>query len=263
MTEQTENATRLARPLIRLAKLVGVATSYVGMSHDYHEIEDDVLVAVLKALGIDASNDEAINQSITSIKSERETRVVAPTVLHIVGKESKVEVHGGMFDVPEASITLENGKQFTGKISHEGGEKIAHEINGSFFFMSYLVLPADLPEGYHTLKVTVGSETETATVIRAPEKIELLDDMKNGSLLHPFQGILGRGRLRRSEDHDGRGQKEDRLRLHAYQPDARRGAGASADAIAVSADFPPFHQFQLHPSGVHAGISHAVPREQG
>ena len=28
MTEQTENATRLARPLIRLAKLVGVATSY-------------------------------------------------------------------------------------------------------------------------------------------------------------------------------------------------------------------------------------------
>ena len=121
MTEQTENATRLARPLIRLAKLVGVATSYVGMSHDYHEIEDDVLVAVLKALGIDASNDEAINQSITSIKSERETRVVAPTVLHIVGKESKVAVHGGMFDVPEASITLENGKQFTGKISHEGG----------------------------------------------------------------------------------------------------------------------------------------------
>ena len=182
MTEQTENATRLARPLIRLAKLVGVATSYVGMSHDYHEIEDDVLVAVLKALGIDASNDEAINQSITSIKSERETRVVAPTVLHIVGKESKVAVHGGMFDVPEASITLENGKQFTGKISHEGGEKIAHEIDGSFFFTSYLVLPADLPEGYHTLEVTVGSETETATVISAPEKIELLDDMKNGSL---------------------------------------------------------------------------------
>lgn len=93
-----------------------------------------------------------------------------------------MEVHGGMFDVPEASITLENGKQFTGKISHEGGEKIAHEIDGSFFFTSYLVLPADLPEGYHTLEVTVGSETETATVISAPEKIELLDDMKNGSL---------------------------------------------------------------------------------
>ena len=46
MTEQTENATRLARPLIRLAKLVGVATSYVGMSHDYHEIEDLSLIHI-------------------------------------------------------------------------------------------------------------------------------------------------------------------------------------------------------------------------
>ena len=47
---------------------------------------------------------------------------------------------------------------------------------------SYLVLPADLPEGYHTLEVTVGGKTEIATVISAPEKIELLDDMKEGSL---------------------------------------------------------------------------------
>ena len=104
MTEQTENATRLARPIIRLAKLVGIATSYVGMSRDYHEIEDDVLVAVLKALGIDASNDGAIEQSITTIQRERDTRIVPPTVLHVVGKESKVEVHGGALDVPEASI---------------------------------------------------------------------------------------------------------------------------------------------------------------
>ncbi|MBY8967912.1 hypothetical protein KHP57_19695, partial [Algiphilus sp. NNCM1] len=102
MTEQTENATRLARPIIRLAKLVGIATSYVGMSRDYHEIEDDVLVAVLKALGIDASNDGAIEQSITTIQRERDTRIVPPTVLHVVGKESKVEVHGGALDVPEA-----------------------------------------------------------------------------------------------------------------------------------------------------------------
>ena len=123
MTEQTENATRLARPLIRLAKLVGVATSYVGMSHDYHEIEDDVLVAVLKALGIDASNDEAINQSITSIKSERETRVVAPTVLHIVGQGKQ---GGGARRHVRCAGSLHhagNGKQFTGKISHEAVRK--------------------------------------------------------------------------------------------------------------------------------------------
>ena len=52
MSEITESEERLARPLIRLAKLVGVGTSYLGMSHDYHEIDDDVLIEVLAALGI-------------------------------------------------------------------------------------------------------------------------------------------------------------------------------------------------------------------
>ena len=47
MSEITESEERLARPLIRLAKLVGVGTSYLGMSHDYHEIDDDVLIEVL------------------------------------------------------------------------------------------------------------------------------------------------------------------------------------------------------------------------
>lgn len=182
MTEQTENATRLARPIIRLAKLVGIATSYVGMSRDYHEIEDDVLVAVLKALGIDASNDGAIEQSITTIQRERDTRIVPPTVLHVVSKESKVEVHGGALDVPEASIMLEDGGAYAGKIELEGGSDTVVEVDGGFVCTSYLVLPADLPEGYHTLEVTVGGKTEIATVISAPEKIELLDDMKEGSL---------------------------------------------------------------------------------
>lgn len=182
MTEQTENATRLARPIIRLAKLVGIATSYVGMSRDYHEIEDDVLVAVLKALGIDASNDGAIEQSITTIQRERDTHIVPPTVLHVVGKESKVEVHGGVLDVPEASIMLEDGGAYASKIELEGGSDTVVEVDGGFVCTSYLVLPADLPEGYHTLEVTVGGKTEIATVISAPEKIELLDDMKEGSL---------------------------------------------------------------------------------
>ena len=59
MSEITESEERLARPLIRLAKLVGVGTSYLGMSHDYHEIDDDVLIEVLAALGIDASSESA------------------------------------------------------------------------------------------------------------------------------------------------------------------------------------------------------------
>ena len=74
MSEITESEERLARPLIRLAKLVGVGTSYLGMSHDYHEIDDDVLIEVLAALGIDASSESAQLIAIRRILNERYAR---------------------------------------------------------------------------------------------------------------------------------------------------------------------------------------------
>ena len=103
MSEITESEERLARPLIRLAKLVGVGTSYLGMSHDYHEIDDDVLIEVLAALGIDASSESAQLIAIRRILNERYARLVAPTVLHIAGSEDRVLVNTGILDVPSAS----------------------------------------------------------------------------------------------------------------------------------------------------------------
>lgn len=183
MSERTESEERLARPLIQLAKLAGIATSYVGMSRDYHEIKDDVLVAVLGALGIDASSDAAIRQSTKQILNERYGRLVAPTVLHNVGSESHVLVNVGATDVPSATITLENGEPYGGVILPDAGDgSIAHTVDDRFVVTASVVIPADLPEGYHTLHVTVGDRTEDATLISAPAKVELLDEMKHGHL---------------------------------------------------------------------------------
>ena len=62
-TQQTESAERIARPLIQLAKLNGISTSYIDQLGTYVEIRDEVLVSVLAALGVDASSDEAIAAS--------------------------------------------------------------------------------------------------------------------------------------------------------------------------------------------------------
>ena len=66
-----------------------------------------------------------------------------------------------MFDVPKPHHA---GKRqaIHGQNSHEGGEKIAHEINGSFFFMSYLSCPPICPKAITPSRSSVGSETETA-----------------------------------------------------------------------------------------------------
>ena len=206
MSEYQESRERLARPLIRLAKAVGVATSYVGMSSDYHEIADDVLVAVLRSLGIDASNEMAIETSLKALLDSEHRRLVAPTVLHIEGADSKVLVHTGVFDIPSASITLEDGSEYQGELVPDSGDgSVAYWLDDSFVTTASIVIPADLPIGYHTLHVHVGDRTEDATLISAPRRIELLTAMND----HRLWGWMAQLYSIRSHDSWGVGDFAD------------------------------------------------------
>lgn len=183
MTEKIENEERLARPLVRLAKLVGIGTSYIGQSNDYHEIDDDVLVAVLAALGVDASNDEAVETSIRTVLDERHRRLVPPTVLHAVGVQDSVLVNTGIMEVPSASITLENGQEYHGELTVGAGDgSPSYMLDGKFLANASIQLPADLPAGYHTLHITVDGRSEDAILISAPERISLLEAMEDQQL---------------------------------------------------------------------------------
>lgn len=220
MSEITESEERLARPLIRLAKLVGVGTSYVGMSHDYHEIDDDVLIEVLAALGIDASSENAQLIAIRRILNERYSRLVAPTVLHIAGSEDRVLVNTGILDVPSASITLENGEPYQGTVEVGPGDgSQAYDLDGTFISNAAVVIPADLPIGYHTLHVKVADRVQDATLISAPDRVDLLDPMKGGSLW----GWMAQLYSIRSSNSWGVGDYED---LKTMLVDAKQKTGA-------------------------------------
>lgn len=220
MTDQKESEERLARPLIRLAKLVGIGTSYVGQSNDYHEIDDDVLVAVLAALGVDASSDDAIEASMNGILRQRRSRLVAPTVLHTAGREDRISVNTPILTVPTATITLENGEPYQGTIVADGdGSRRAHLVDGVFIAPASLVIPADVPVGYHTLHVTVDGRTEDATLISAPERVELPDALRGGQLW----GWMAQLYSIRSADSWGVGDFED-LKTLLVQAKRRTGA---------------------------------------
>ena len=183
MSENTESKERLARPLIRLAKLVGIGTSYVGMSHDYHEIDDDVLIEILSALGIEARNDDRQKEAIHRILKERHSRLVAPTVLHTVGEEDRLLVNTGIMEIPSASIILENGESYEGTIGVGPGDgSPAFDLDGNFVSTASLIIPADVPVGYHTLHVKVGNRSQDATLISAPSQVPLIYPMKDCSL---------------------------------------------------------------------------------
>lgn len=220
MTDHVESEERLNRSLIRLAKKAGVATSYFGLSGDWHEIADDVLIAVLDALGVDAVNDYAIEQSLEAFTRKERERLVAPTILHIAGQESTVRINTSILDVPIMSITLEDGSQYQGKVEPTGTtDGQAFVLGDKFIAPSLMRIPADLPKGYHTLHVTVGDRQEDATLISVPSRVPLPEPLEKSR----WFGWMAQLYSIRSEQSWGVGDYAD---LKQLLVDAKKRTGA-------------------------------------
>ena len=163
-TQQTESAERIARPLIQLAKLNGISTSYIDQLGTYVEIRDEVLVSVLAALGVDASSDEAIATSYKLTKQRIADTLVEPTIVKFIGKESTTPIRAKGHDVT-LRLLLEDGTQYEGNLCMY----LTPQTDGSLTF----TLPDDIPAGYHTLRVNAGPLHGEARLICAPARVPL------------------------------------------------------------------------------------------
>ena len=163
-TQQTESAERIARPLIQLAKLNGISTSYIDQLGTYVEIRDEVLVSVLAALGVDASSDEAIAASYELTKQRIADTLVEPTIVKFIGKEATTPIRAKGHDVT-LRLLLEDGTRYEGNLCMY----LAPQTDGSLT----LTLPDDIPAGYHTLRVNAGPLHGEARLIRAPARVPL------------------------------------------------------------------------------------------
>ena len=172
MNNKNEESTQQTSPLRRLAELMGVRSKFVGSDGVEHQIADNVLVKVLRSLCVDASTDKAIEESMQKILLERHTRLVAPTVLHTVGKEDTVIINTGILEYPTATLILEDGEQYQGDLQISPcKDDVAFPVNGTFVASSLLTIPADVPMGYHTLRISVADRVEAVsyTHLRAHE----------------------------------------------------------------------------------------------
>ena len=124
-TQQTESAERIARPLIQLAKLNGISTSYIDQLGTYVEIRDEVLVSVLAALGVDASSDEAITASYAATQQRIADTLVEPTVVKFIGKEAVTPIRAKGNDVA-LKLTLEDGTEYAGDLTGRYSRRLPH-----------------------------------------------------------------------------------------------------------------------------------------
>lgn len=176
--QREESPARLKRPLIRLAKACGVSTSYIDQLGAYVEIRDEVLVAVLASLGVDASNPAAISKSLLETECRQREQLVPPTVLAITGRANNVPLRCSADALVALTLALEDGTAYAGDLR----ANLRVHKDADFGEQLELTLPDDLPIGYHTLNVQVGGVQRRATVIVAPPRIELPEAVRQRQL---------------------------------------------------------------------------------
>jgi 4-alpha-glucanotransferase len=138
--------------LVALAHHHGVDASYDPGDGRHVQVPAATLIAVLGALGVDATTPEAVEQALAERRAAQAARLLPPTLVARAGRRSAL-------DVPAAArltIELEDGGQW------EVPPGRSHW------------LPADLPLGRHTLRLGLADRTESATLIVAPQRLEPL-----------------------------------------------------------------------------------------
>jgi 4-alpha-glucanotransferase len=165
--------TELSPQLAELAAAHGIATEWSWHGKQIDTAVETVL-AVLGALGVDATTPAAVEAALAAHQDERWSRMLPPCVVTRVGRAVTVDVHVDDGAPAEVWVELENGTSRHGARqvdNHHPPRRVAGRMIGEASF----VLPDDLPLGYHTLHARSGADGTSSTLIVTPAWLGLPD----------------------------------------------------------------------------------------
>ncbi|MGQ0465535.1 MAG: 4-alpha-glucanotransferase [Sporichthyaceae bacterium] len=171
----------LSANLIALATAHGVATEYWDWRGEYVAVPGPTVVAVLKALGVDATDDAAAGAALASLHADRWLRMLPGSVVRRVDDPSPSTfwVHVPHGDPVTVHLELEDalpsggGPRFDLRQLDRWVDPV--HVNGALVGEATFELPTDLPLGWHTLHATSGELHGTSTVVVVPAQLELPD----------------------------------------------------------------------------------------
>ncbi|NBB82208.1 MAG: 4-alpha-glucanotransferase, partial [Alphaproteobacteria bacterium] len=225
--------------LDRLADAVGIEPGYHDIWGQWRPVSDTAKRAILDALGLPAADEAAVETSLARLARRRWDRVVDP--VSVVGSEAQP---GGIGVIVPAdgdrtvawTLTLEDGTRHEGRAPadalHHAGQFL---LDGRALDKHSLIFPDGLPEGYHTVAVTIDGRTGEAPVIVAPATCWGPDDAAPGR--RPW-GLACQLYSLRSETDWGLGGFPELGALTAH------AAAAGADIVGIN---PPHALFPANP----------------
>jgi 4-alpha-glucanotransferase len=166
------DSTDLDTTLVELAHAYGVATEYWDWRGAHVQVPADTLVAVLGALGVDATTLEAQRDALETRTNQAWTRTLPPYVVTRAGRESVVRVHVTDGQPVNVWIEFEDGTAL-GQLRQGRDDTPARPIGDRMVGQATFVLPAELPLGYHRLCAYSEGQQSSAALIVTPSWVGL------------------------------------------------------------------------------------------
>ncbi|WP_422746675.1 4-alpha-glucanotransferase [Mycobacterium sp. WMMD1722] len=211
--------TPLSPALVELADRHGVATHYEDWSGATVAAPESTLVAVLAALGVPAGDEDERTAALTADRRRHWQRSLPPTIVARRGSATPFWVHVTHGDAVDLSVQLEDGSIRTG-LRQLTNDTPPFDLDGRLVGEASFELPADLPLGYHRVRLRVGSfETDTALIV-TPDRLALpprLGERRSWGLSTQLYSV-------RSRDSWGVGDLTDLTDLAVWSA-TRHGAG--------------------------------------
>jgi len=207
-------------PLLALAERYGVVPDFWDFHGGHRYVTAATLVAVLGALGVDASSPERVDVALENVEDEVWRRMLPPVVVLRSGAAGRVAVHVDDGAPVEAWIELD-------RESGGGHRPLAQldvyvaprTVDGRLVGRATVELPDDLPLGWHTMVAESGQTAARCAVVVTPDRLQLvrgLDERRAWGFMAQLYSV-------RSEQSWGIGDLAD-LRDVAWLAGRRTGA---------------------------------------
>jgi 4-alpha-glucanotransferase len=206
--------------LLDLARDLGVATDF----HDWQgrpvDVPTETIVAVLRALGIDAATPEAARAALDDRRLAAWRRLLPPCLVTRERTPTTVQVHLDDGDPVEVWVELEDGSRRDDLRQRMDAYIEPRRVDGRMVGVATFDLPGDLPLGWHALHARTPREESSCTLVVTPVSAGLPDALGD----QRAWGYMVQLYSLRSRDSWGIGDLHDLAELAGWSA-AEQGAG--------------------------------------
>lgn len=156
--------------LAALARELGVATEYWDQAGQHVDVSATTVVAVLAALGIDATTPETIAAALDEVRLRAWRRMLPPVFIARQLDERRLWVHVPHGAPVECWVELETGERRDLAAMDFWVEPV--EVDGIVTGEASFTVPGDLPLGYHRLHARSGDLSASAPLISTPHRLD-------------------------------------------------------------------------------------------